>query len=230
MFNFDKNLFAGIISIFSEDENSSDFFNLPPRQNNLPGVFGHINPDRKWDNLDTLFLILILGCIFLKLGQNWITTGSPFVAHPDYTEQGIFWSMFDWYDTTSGILDTREDPYYYKEKFDYWQKGKKYWHWSENLEEEFAGSLKYYKYISFEDDQLLKKYRFATSEELNELRSSTLRRLRWARAHQYDKWLLLRKWKAKHELPDQGYRAEFWRDLKDEVWHTNQKKKTDKRF
>jgi hypothetical protein len=47
MFNFDKNLFAGIISIFSEDENSSDFFNLPPRQNDLPGVFGHINPDRK---------------------------------------------------------------------------------------------------------------------------------------------------------------------------------------
>jgi hypothetical protein len=45
------------------------------------------------------------------------------------------------------------------------------------------------------------------------LPEGTLHRLRNARALEYDHNLLFKKWRSKHELPDQGARVEFWRDF-----------------
>jgi hypothetical protein len=85
----------------------------------------------------------------------------------------------------------------------------------DELKWEYLDQFWYHDRLTEEDRRLLQKYRYYKTEDLRDLPDSVLRRLRWARSHEYDKWKLFKNWKSKYELPDRGRRVEFWSEWPD---------------
>ena len=205
--------FTGGFDSLELDSNFERFSFFESTQNKkppMPGIFKHIPIEEKpqWNKMDTIVLSIMIGAFCYKLIENYYLTGDPFCCHPDFTGEGIYRLIFDIYDPTSELIDEdwqwdEESGTWYNNAYDNWHRQK---YQSRGILSRLRSEIIQQKdnLLSLEERSILKKYKEYTTEDLKKLPKEILRDLRWARAKEYDKWLLFKKWKSKQQLESEG--------------------------